>query len=107
MSLKHLFHLDLLATKFRGRCCFNMLLRCDWPAFKGAGLSERSSPNVTSSYVLPVNTVDHRCQTRGPLAESGPPHRCLWPLTACKTRDHLFLKKLKKKFPCFYFEGFK
>jgi len=28
-------------------------------------------------------------------------------LAALKTRDHLFLTKLKKNVPCFYFEGFK
>jgi len=29
------------------------------------------------------------------------------PLTAWKTRDHLFFKELTKNMPCFYFEGFK
>jgi len=47
----------------------------------------------------------HRCRTQGPRAESGPPHRFTWPLAALKTRDHLFLKKLKTNITCFYFEG--
>jgi len=36
--------------------------------------------------------------------ESGPPHRFMCPLAALKTRDHLFLKKLKNIL-CFYFES--
>jgi len=32
-------------------------------------------------------------QTQGPGAESGPPRHFMWPLTAWKTYDHLFLTK--------------
>jgi len=51
------------------------------------------------------NDAVHRCQTQGPRATSGPPHRFMWPLAALKTQDHLFLKKLKTNILCFYFEG--
>jgi len=58
----------------------------------------RGYGNIVNSKVI---AVEHRCQTQGPRAESG----FMWPLVALKTRDHLFLKKLKKNIPCFYFEG--
>jgi len=38
---------------------------------------------------------------------SDPPRHFMWPLTAWKTYDHLFLKKRKRNILCFYFEGFK